>query len=132
MPAFHIKIIPMNKREIFDKICEVTSEVCYVGTVDIINGCKERDCVMARSVVVFWCNAAGFSASEIAKLANVRNVTQVNNIIAKIEEYWSDIYLYRMIVKEVGKILSNFAKTINSDFDFNKPISHIQKITGIQ
>lgn len=119
----------MTKKEIFNKICQVTAEVCDVTTDNIINGCKEDDAVMARSIVVFWCYAAGFGTQDIAKQARVSNATQVNNIKAKIEEYWCKKYIYHMIVSEVGKKLSEYANSIGEYFDYRKPLFHMSKIT---
>ena len=119
----------MTKKEIFDKILGVAAEVCDVSSGSIINGCKEEDAVMARSIVVFWCYAAGFSTTDIAKQANVKNVTQVNNIKAKVEEYWVNKYIYHMVVSEVGKKLAGYADSIGEYFDYKKPLFHMSKIT---
>lgn len=119
----------MTKKEIFDKILSVTAEVCDVTTESIINGCKEDDAVIARSVVVFWCYAAGFSTQDIAKQASVSNATQVNNIKSKIEVYWIEKYIYHMILAEVGKKLAEYADSIEEYFDYRKPLFHMSKIT---
>lgn len=119
----------MTKKEIFDKILGVAAEVCDVSTGSIINGCKEDDAVIARSVVVFWCYAAGFSTQDIAKQAGVSNATQVNNIKSKIEVYWTEKYIYHMILAEVGKKLAEYEDSIGEYFDYRKPLFHMSKIT---
>lgn len=51
----------MTKLEFFNKILETTAEVCNVKAEDIMNGCRKEDVCGARSIVVFWCDAAGFT-----------------------------------------------------------------------
>lgn len=51
----------MTKLELFNKILSTTAEVCNVKAEDIMNGCRKEDVCGARSIVVFWCNAAGFT-----------------------------------------------------------------------
>lgn len=51
----------MTKLEFFNKILDTTAEVCNVTADEIMNGCRREDVCGARSIVVFWCNAAGFS-----------------------------------------------------------------------
>lgn len=120
----------MDKKGIFDKVIGITADVCMVEKDDIINGKRGGDVVAARSIVVFWLTAAGFSVESIKGCADVDNSSQINAIKARIEEYWVTRYAYHMLVKEVGVRLLEYAHSIGEDFDVETPINHIRRVTG--
>ena len=120
----------MTKREIFNKILTETADVCDVSTVDIINAVRKEDVVIARAILVFWCDAAGFSVESLLKCCDCNNANSINAIKAKQEDFWINRFAYHMLVKEVGSRLYQYAQSIGEDFDMWKPLDHIAKITG--
>ncbi|MCQ2105949.1 MAG: hypothetical protein MJZ26_09175 [Fibrobacter sp.] len=120
----------MTKKEIFDKIVEITAEVCNVSHEDIMDGCRKEDVVTARTICVFWATAAGFSVESMVQCTETNNAHSINSVKARIEYYWTEKYAFHVLVKEVGKRLLDFAHSIDEDFDIWKPINHIRKITG--
>lgn len=120
----------MNKKEIFDKILEVTADVCDVSAEEILDGTRKEDVVTARSITVFWLTAAGFSVESIKGCTDVVNSGQINAIKSRIEDYWVNRFAYHMLVKEVGRRLLDIAHSVGEDFDMDIPIDHIRKVTG--
>lgn len=120
----------MDKKGIFDMVIGITADVCMVEKDDIINGRRGGDVVAARSIVVFWLTAAGFSVESIKGCADVDNSSQINAIKSRIEEYWVTRFAYHMLVKEVGARLLEYAHSIGEDFDIETPINHIRRVTG--
>ena len=43
----------MTKQEIFDKIVDISADVCNVSVEDIMNQCRKEDVVTARSIATF-------------------------------------------------------------------------------
>lgn len=120
----------MDKREIFDHVIRVTAEVCMVTEDEIMNGCRKEDVVTARSVAVFWLTAAGFSVESIKGCTDVDSSGQINNIKARIEDYWVNRWAYHMIVKEVGRRLLEVARSVGEEFDMEIPLGHMRRVTG--
>lgn len=120
----------MNKREIFNKILQVTAEVCDVEEKEILDGNRKEDVVTARSITVFWLVAAGFSVESIKGCTDVDSSSQINAIKARIEDYWANRFAYHMLVKEVGRRLLAIARSVGEDFDIEIPINHLRKVTG--
>lgn len=120
----------MTKKEIFDKIVEISADVCSVGIDEIMNGCRKEDVVTARAISVFWLDAAGFSVESLLTCAELNNANSINSIKAKQEEFWVSRFAYHMLVAETGKRLLDYAHSIGEDFDIWKPIRHMSKITG--
>ena len=120
----------MTKRDIYNKIEEISAAVCDVSVEDIRNGCRKEDVITARTIVVFWCDAAGFSVESLLRCTDNTNANSINSIKARQEEYWTNKYAYHMLIKEVGMRLLDYAVSIGEDFDVWKPIDHMAKITG--
>lgn len=120
----------MTKQEVFNKILTTTAEVCSVNVEDLLNGRGKEDVVVARSIMVFWCNAAGFTCSSLLKCTGKKGANSIKSIEAMIEDYWKNKFAYHLLIKEVGNRLLEYAKSINEEFDIEKPIKHIAKITG--
>lgn len=120
----------MTKREIFDLIISETAYVCDVSAADIINAVRKEDVVTARAILVFWCDAAGFSVESLLKCCDCNNANSINAIKAKQEDFWVNRFAYHMLVKEVGERLHTYALSIGEDFDMWKPLDHMAKITG--
>lgn len=120
----------MDKKEIFDHIIDVTAEVCMVEAEEIINGSRRDDVVTARSIVVFWLNAAGFSVESIKSCAGVDSSGQVNAIKSRMEDYWKNKFAYHMWVKEVGVRLLKIARSMGENFDMEMPLNHMRRVTG--
>lgn len=119
----------MDKRQIYNKIAEITAEVCGVSVDDIQTGCRKEDVVTARTIVIFWCDAAGFSVESLLCCTECNNANSINSIKARQEEFWREKYAYHMLVKEVGVRLLEYAHSIGEDFDMWKPLDHIARIT---
>lgn len=120
----------MTKLEFFNKILETTAEVCNVSAEDIMNGCRKEDVCGARSIVVFWCNAAGFTCQSLLSCVGRTGANSIKVIERNIEDYWKTRFAYHMFVKEVGVRLLEFAKSIGEDFDIQIPLKHLSKMTG--
>lgn len=120
----------MTKKEIFDKITEITAEVCNVSQEDIMNGNRKEDVVTARTICIFWATAAGFSVESLVQCTDSNNANSINSVKARVETYWAEKFAFHVLVKEVGKRLLDFAHSIDEDFDIWKPIRHISKMTG--
>lgn len=120
----------MTKKEIFDKILRTTADVCNVSSDDIIDGSRKEDVVTARTICVFWCSAAGFSVESLVQCTEVNNAYSINAVKARIEEYWVDRFAFHILIKEVGRRLQNFARSIGEDFDVMKPVNHLSRVTG--
>lgn len=120
----------MDKRQIYNKITETTAEVCEVSVEDIQNGCRKEDVVTARTIVIFWCDAAGFSVESLLRCTETNNANSINSIKARQEDFWKTKYAYHMLVKEVGVRLLSYAHSIGEDFDMWQPLDHIAKTTG--
>lgn len=117
----------MTKQEIFNKIAEVCAEVCAVQVEDISNGCKKKDVITARMLCIFWANAAGFEVESLLTCAEINSPNTVNVILQRQEYYWADKWAYRMLVKEVGTRLLDFAHSIGEDFDMMRPVLKLEK-----
>lgn len=120
----------MTKLEFFNKILETTAEVCNVQAKDIMNGCRKEDVCGARSIVVFWCNAAGFTCQSLLTCTGRTGANSIKTITNNIEEYWKTRFAYHIFVKEVGKRLLSYAQSIGEDFDIEKPLKHMSKLTS--
>lgn len=120
----------MTKLELFNKILQITSEVCNVKAEDIMNGCRKEDVCGARSIVVFWCNAAGFTCSSLLTCIGRSGANSIKTINKNIEEYWKTRFAYHIFVKEVGTKLLSYAQSIGEEFDIEIPLKHMSKITN--
>ena len=120
----------MTKLELFNKILQITSEVCNVKAEDIMNGCRKEDVCGARSIVVFWCNAAGFTCASLLTCTGRSGANSIKTINKNIEEYWKTRFAYHIFVKEVGTKLLNYAQSIGEEFDIEIPLKHMSKITN--
>lgn len=120
----------MKKREIYNKILSTTAITCDVDIEDIQNGCRKEDVVTARTIVVFWCDAAGFSVESLLKCTETNNANSINSIKARQEEFWKNKFAYHVMTKDVGMELLEYAHSIGEDFDVWKPLDHMAKITG--
>ena len=120
----------MTKLELFNEILQITSEVCNVKAEDIMNGCRKEDVCGARSIVIFWCNAAGFTCSSLLTYIGRSGANSIKTINKNIEEYWKTRFAYHIFVKEVGTKLLNYAQSIGEEFDIKIPLKHMSKITN--
>lgn len=120
----------MTKKEFFNKILETTAEVCNVSADDIMNGCRKEDVCGARSIVVFWCNAAGFTCQSLLKCVGRTGSNSIKSIQAQIEYNWANRFAYHIFLNETGKRLLEYAKTIGEDFDIQKPVKVLRNVTG--
>lgn len=120
----------MTKKEIFDKIAETCADVCNVSVEDIINGSRKEDVVTARTLLIFWTDAAGFSVESLVKCTESNSPNSINSVKARVEEYWSNRFAFHVLLKEIGKRLLEFAHSIGEDFDVQKPVNHLRRITG--
>ena len=120
----------MSKTEFFNTILQTTADVCNVKASDIMNGCRREDVCGARSIVVFWCNAAGFTCQSLLTCIGRTGANSIKSIQQNIEDYWKNRFAYHMFVKEVGERLLKVADSIGETFDIEKPMKHISKITN--
>lgn len=120
----------MTKLELFNKILQTTAEVCNVSAQDIMNGCRKEDVCGARSIVVFWCNAAGFTCQSLLTCIGRSGANSIKSIMEQIEYNWANRFAYHLFVKEVGNQLLNYASEIGEVFDVEKPLKHMSKLTG--
>lgn len=120
----------MDKREIFDKIAEVSAEVCNVSMTDVFNGVRREDVVFARAIFVFWSHCAGFSVESIMRYAEVSSPNTINQIKGKIETYWISRYVFHVLLREAGEKLRKYAVSIGEDFDMERPLRHLSRVTG--
>lgn len=120
----------MTKKEFFNKILETTAEVCNVSKDEIMNGCRKEDVCGARSIVVFWCNAAGFTCQSLLTCMGRSGANSMKSIEQQIEYNWINRFAYHMFVKEVGQQLLNYATSIDEPFDVEKPLKRMSKLTG--
>lgn len=120
----------MTKTEFFNKILETTAEVCNVSTDDIMNGCRKEDVCGARSIVVFWCTAAGFTCQSLLKCVGRTGANSIKSIEKQIEYNWANRFAYHIFMQEVGKRLLQFAASIGEDFDVDNALRVLRKSTG--
>lgn len=120
----------MTKQDIFNKIAEITADVCSVNVDDIMNSCRKEDVVIARGLLVFWTMAAGFSVESLLTCAELNNANSVNSVKAKQEDFWVNKFAYHMLAKEIGVRLLEYAHSIGEDFDMWMPLNHMSRITG--
>lgn len=120
----------MTKQEIFDKIAEVTADVCNVKVNDILNGNRKEDVSVARALLVFWTTEAGFSVESLVTCAEKNNANSVNSVKAKIEEFWVRRFAFHMLAEEIGKRLLDYAHSIGQDFDMWTPLRRMSRRTG--
>ena len=120
----------MTKKEIFDKIAETCADVCNVKVSDIISGSRKEDVVTARTLLIFWADAAGFSVESLVICTETNNANSINSVKARVEDYWTDRFAFHVLLKEVGKRLLDYAHSIGEDFDVQKPINKLRRITG--
>lgn len=120
----------MTKQEIFDKILDTCADVCNVDKADIINACRKEDVCTARAILVFWCDAAGFSVESLVKCCECNNANSINAVRARIEPMWKDKFAFHILVAEVGKRLLEYAISIGEEFDVLRPIRRIERATG--
>lgn len=120
----------MTKQEVFDKILETCADVCSVDKSDIINACRKEDVCTARAILVFWCDAAGFSVESLVKCCECNNANSINAVRARIEPMWKEKFAFHLLVAEVGKRLLEYAISIGEEFDVLRPIRRIERATG--
>lgn len=120
----------MTKLEFFNKILETTAEVCNVSKENIMNGCRKEDVCGARSIVVFWCNAAGFTCQSLLACTGRTGANSIKSITEQIEYNWKNRFAYHIFVKEVGKRLLEYAQSIDEVFDIEKPLKRMSKLTS--
>lgn len=120
----------MTKQQIFDKIVETCADVCNVSTDDIINACRKEDVCTARALLVFWTDAAGFTAESMVKLCECNNANSINAVRSRIEKMWVERFAFHILAVEIGRRLLDYAHSINEDFDMWRPIRKISKATG--
>lgn len=120
----------MTKKEIFNKILETCAYVCDVNVQDIISGCRMEDVSTARALLVFWCDAAGFSVESLTKLCECNNANSINSVKNRIEGMWRDRYSFHILCYEIGHRLLSYARSIGEDFDLYKPLKRLSKATG--
>lgn len=120
----------MTKQEIFDKIIDTCAEVCSVAKEDIINACRKEDVCTARAILVFWCEAAGFSVESLMKCCDCNSANSINSVHSRIEQMWVERFAFHMLVAEVGKRLLDYAHSIGEDFDMYQPLRRISKATN--
>lgn len=120
----------MTKQEIFTHIIDTCARVCNVPKEDIIGSRRNDSIVIARSIAVFWLDAAGFSVDDIMRCTGRKNHECVDTIKKSIEGRWVKIWDYHVFVKEVGDSLHDIGQSYGIDFDIWKPIRRIQAITG--
>lgn len=120
----------MTKKEFFNKILETAAEVCNVSKDEIMNGCRKEDVCGARSIVVFWCNAAGFTCQSLLTCMGRSGANSMKSIEQQITYNWINRFAYHIFLKEVGKQLLNYASSIGEPFDIEKPLKHMSKLTG--
>lgn len=120
----------MTKQEFFNKILETTAIVCNVSKDEIMNGCRKEDVCGARSIVVFWCNAAGFTCQSLLTCMGRSGANSMKSIEQQIIYNWTNRFAYHIFVKEVGTQLLNYAASIGEPFDVEKPLKHMSKLTG--
>lgn len=119
----------MTKKEIFDKILDVSAEVCDVDKEDIMSGVRSENVVVARTICVFWCMSAGFSVESLLKCTDRTNPNSINSITARVEEFWVNKFAFHVLMKEVGKRLLDYAHSIGEDFDVIRPLDRVAKST---
>lgn len=93
----------MTKLEIFNKIAEICAAVCNVSVEDKMSGSRKEDVVTARSPLIFWCDAAGFSVESLVVCTDSNYANSINSVKAKIEEFWRERFAYHILAKEIGK-----------------------------
>lgn len=120
----------MTKLELFNTILETTAEVCNVPALDIMNGCKKEDVCVARSIVVFWCNAAGLACQSLLTCIGKTGINSIKSIESQIDYNWVHRFAYHIFLVEVGKRLLEYAHSIGEDFDIEIPIGRLSKHTG--
>lgn len=121
----------MTKREIFNAIVETCAHVCEVEVDEIINACRKEDVCTARAILVFWCDAAGFTVESLVKLCKCNNANSINSVRSRIETLWVERYAFHLLVFEVGARLHEIAvKNGFDEFDVYKPLRKIAKATG--
>lgn len=120
----------MTKREIFDKILEVCSVVCDVPQDKILSGCKKGSVVTARVLLVYWCINAGFKPESLVSLIGVTHVNAVNALNARAEDYWRNLPAFRLIAKDAGRRLNDYANTIGENFNISEPLQRMARVTG--
>lgn len=120
----------MDKKEIFNKIAEITADVCNVTVDDIMGRVKKEDVSIARSLLIFWANESGFSVESLVICTGSNYANSINSVKARIEEYWRDKWAYHILAKEIGTRLLDYAHSIGEDFDLEKPLKRMRNITG--
>lgn len=120
----------MTKLEFFNKILDTTAEVCNVTADEIMNGCRREDVCGARSIVVFWCNAAGFSCQSLLKCVGRTGSNSIKSIQGAIEYNWAHRFAYRMFLKETGLRLLEYANSIGETFDVDAALKCLRCCTG--
>jgi len=120
----------MTKLEFFNKILDTTAEVCNVKAEEIMNGNRKEDVCGARSIVVFWCNAAGFTCQSLMGCIGKRGSNSIKSIQAQIEYNWKYRFAYHMLLIEVGKRLLTYANTLGEEFDLDVALKSLRKSTG--
>lgn len=120
----------MTKKEFFNKILETTAEVCSVSKESIMNGCRKEDVCGARSIVVFWCNAAGFTCQSLMGCIGKTGANSIKSIQSQIEYNWTNRFAYHMFLKEVGNRLYEYANSIGEPFDVEKALKPLRNSTG--
>ena len=120
----------MTKKDIFDTIIKVSSDVCNVTVEDIMMQCRKADVVTARSVATFWCLSSNMMVQDMMSCIGLKNHNSIDCIKAKFEWRWVNEYCYHMLILETGIQLLNIANEHGEHFDLWTPIEHIQKVTG--
>ena len=104
--------------------------MCNVSVEDILDGSRKEDVVTARTILIFWCDAAGFSVESLLKCTDCNNANSINSVKARFTTMWIERFAFHLLVKEVGDRLLKFARSIDEEFDVWLPIKEMSRITG--
>lgn len=102
----------MTKRELFDCILQITSQVCDVNLDLIMSNCRQTDVVDARCIFFYHLRKYGLSSRDIVSLMNKRNLNSINSIIATYDARYKQSFCFRINSKEIGNLLkTKFTQT---------------------
>lgn len=120
----------MTKKEIFDTIVKVSSDVCAVSVEEIMHQCRKADVVTARSIATFWCLSCDLTVQDMMACIGLKHHNSIDSIRAKFEQKWAEEHCYHMLILETGIRILNLANEHGEYFNLWGPIDHLQKITG--
>lgn len=97
----------MTKRDIYNKILDVTCILCEVNKDDILHGIKRSECVEARCIATHFLLQYGVQTSDIIRFSDniIKHKYCITKSATAFHEKYKHSFSFRCDADSVGNIL---------------------------